>query len=179
MKFLQPNGCQAHILVMSHNDKFKFAEKDARNAFVVESKVTDKLGYTTVRLQQVYKGIPVYGSTQAANINEDGILTSLSGFTVPNLDTASELKLTKRIGKAKALEIAETDLGLNPEYQENPDSKLIIYALDGEPKYAYLVNLYLYFDEKHRKDTNREGRIILSMIGGVLLVFNLIQYINY
>lgn len=50
---------------------------------VKKDSVTDA---TVVRMQQVYEGTPVWGSTQLAHVSKDGSLKVLSGTVVPDLD---------------------------------------------------------------------------------------------
>ena len=50
---------------------------------VKKDAVTDS---TVVRLQQVYEGVPVWGSTQVAHVSKDGSLKVLSGTVAADLD---------------------------------------------------------------------------------------------
>ncbi|MCU4716181.1 hypothetical protein OCE25_28470 [Bacillus cereus] len=45
----------------------------------------DSLGTTVVRLKQIFKGVPVWGFTQVAHINKEGVLNVFSGSVVPNI----------------------------------------------------------------------------------------------
>lgn len=79
---------------------FKF-KGDARLSFKVKDKQKDDLGFTYLRIQQVYKGTPVYGAELTAHVNSDGVLTALSGAPVANLDGKQDLKKAKKISKKK------------------------------------------------------------------------------
>ncbi|WP_100618152.1 M4 family metallopeptidase [Bacillus cereus] len=123
-----------------NKDKYNLGVKNAKESFTVQKKETDDFGTTIVRLQQVYNGIPVHGSTQIAHINNQGILTVFSGTVVPELDgNLSELNAI--ISPEKAISIAEKDLNLKIEYEQKPTSKLAIYNKENETKYAYIVQL--------------------------------------
>ena len=37
-------------------------------------------------MQQIYEGVPVWGSTQVAHVSKDGSLKVLSGTVAPDLD---------------------------------------------------------------------------------------------
>ena len=50
---------------------------------VKKDAVTDS---TVVRLQQVYEGVPVWGSTQVAHVSKEGSLKVLSGTVAADLD---------------------------------------------------------------------------------------------
>ncbi|WBW95721.1 M4 family metallopeptidase [Oceanirhabdus sp. W0125-5] len=128
-------------------DKFKFGKGNAKEAFKITSKKIDKLGYTNIKLQQVYKGIPVFGSTQAAHIDKNGVLTSISGAVIPNLDKHDKLKLDKKINKNEAIKKAQEDLTFEPEYEVKPEADLVVYYHENEARYAYLVNLNFLYPE--------------------------------
>ncbi|MCV5432624.1 PepSY domain-containing protein, partial [Escherichia coli] len=122
----------------------KQAKKDA---------VTDS---TVVRMQQVYEGVPVWGSTQVAHVSKDGSLKVLSGTVAPDLDKKEKLKNKNKIEGAKAIEIAQQDLGVTPKYEVEPKADLYVYQNGEETTYAYVVNLnflepspgnYYYFIE--------------------------------
>lgn len=124
-----------------NKEKFKISKKTPKGSFKILSKNKDNLGYTYFRLQQEYNGVPIFGSTQTAHINKKGILTSFSGAVIPELDKYEKLKLDKKIKAKKAITISEEDLGIDPDYEVNPTSKLVIYYYENEARYVYLVRL--------------------------------------
>ncbi|EOO22100.1 hypothetical protein ICM_06332 [Bacillus cereus BAG1X2-3] len=71
-----PNSNKDERVVFSyhnaHKDKYRLGDKSAEESFIVTSKQKDSLGSTKIRLQQVYSGIPVWGSTQVAHIKSNG-----------------------------------------------------------------------------------------------------------
>ncbi|MTI71384.1 MAG: peptidase M4 family protein [Firmicutes bacterium] len=125
----------------NNKKKFKIGSSSSKESFKILSKGKDSLGYSYIRLQQIYKGMPVFGSTQVANINEEGVLTSISGAVIPNLDKESKLKLKKKVKEKEAIEMAEKDLDFTPEHEKKPSSEMVIYYHEDEARYAYLVNL--------------------------------------
>lgn len=122
---------------------FKF-KGNSTLSFKVIDKQKDDVGFTYLRIQQVYKGTPVYGSVLTAHVNEEGVLTALSGAPAANLDEKQNLKQTKKLSKKEAVSTAEKDLikavGSKPDYEYAPKSDSVIYVKDGEAHYAYLVN---------------------------------------
>nr|WP_226671695.1 M4 family metallopeptidase [Rossellomorea aquimaris] len=122
---------------------FKF-KGDSTLSFKVVEKQKDDLGFTYLRIQQVYKGTPVYGSVLTAHVNKEGVLTALSGAPAANLGEKQNLKQTKKLSKKEAVSTAEKDLikavGSQPDYEYAPKSDSVIYVKDGEAHYAYLVN---------------------------------------
>ncbi|MDM5153402.1 M4 family metallopeptidase [Bacillus sp. DX1.1] len=136
---------------------YKLGEKSAEDSFKVKQVTKDSVGdATVVRLQQVYEGIPVWGSTQLAHVGKDGALKVLSGTVAPDLDKKEKLKKQNKIEDKKAIEIAQQDLGLTPKYEVEPSADLYVYQNGEEATYAYVVKLnfldpepgnYYYFIE--------------------------------
>lgn len=141
----KPSSKSAESIVYDYlnanKDKFKLGSKSSAESFTVKSKAKDNLGYTSIKLQQVYNGVPVWGSTQAAVVNEDGVLTTFSGTVLPDLDSKKGLKSEKKVNENKSISIAEEDLGFIPEYEKLPTADLVVYSNGDEATYAYLVNL--------------------------------------
>jgi bacillolysin len=124
-----------------NKEKFKLGSKSAEESFKVTSNKKDKFGSTSLRLQQMYNGVPVWGSTQAALVAEDGVLTVFSGTVTPDLEFKQGLKHEKKVNANKSIKIAEADLGFTPEYELTPSAELVVFTNANEATYAYLVNL--------------------------------------
>ncbi|RDI38466.1 M4 family metallopeptidase [Falsibacillus pallidus] len=116
---------------------------DAKNSFKVLEKQQDELGFTYLRLQQVYKGTPVFGSVITAHVDKDGVLTALSGAVQPDLDKKAGSKADK-VSKKDAISKGEADLtaaaGSQPDYEYAPKADYVIFMKDGTAHYAYHVN---------------------------------------
>ncbi|MEY8350289.1 M4 family metallopeptidase [Bacillus cereus] len=136
---------------------YKLGKKNAEDSFKVKQVKKDSVTDTTVvRMQQVYEGTPVWGSTQLAHVSKDGSLKVLSGTVVPDLDKKEKLKNKNKIEGKKAIEIAQKDLGLTPKYEVEPSADLYVYQNGDDATYAYVVKLnflepkpgnYYYFIE--------------------------------
>lgn len=126
--------------VNANKDKFKLGSKSSEESFIIKSSNKDMLG-TALKLQQVYNGVPVWGSTQTALVADDGVLTVFSGTVAPNLDTKKGLKSEKKVNANKSIKIAEADLSYTPTYEKDPTADLVVYTNGDEATYAYLVNL--------------------------------------
>ncbi|MEH7461398.1 M4 family metallopeptidase [Bacillus thuringiensis] len=136
---------------------YKLGEKSAEESFKVQQVVKDPVGETTVvRMQQMYEGVPVWGSTQLAHIGKDGALKVVSGTVAPDLDKKEKLKNKNKIDGKQAIAAAQKDLGLNPKYDVEPSADLYVYQNGEEATYAYVVKLnflepepgiYYYFVE--------------------------------
>ncbi|MGG0240990.1 M4 family metallopeptidase [Bacillus rhizoplanae] len=136
---------------------YKLGEKSAEESFKVQKIIKDPVGEATViRLQQIYEGVPVWGSTQVAHVGKDGVLKVLSGTVAPDLDKKEKLKNKNKIEEKKAIAIAQQDLGFTPKYEVEPSADLHVYQNGEETTYAYVVKLnfldpepgnYYYFIE--------------------------------
>lgn len=144
-KLTKPSTKSAEGIVIeylnSNKDKYKLGTKSAEESFKFTTNQKDNYGSTALRLQQLYNGVPVWGSTQAALVAEDGTLTVFSGTVTPDLDNKKGLKGEKKVNGKKAIEVAEADLGYTPEYEKAPSAELVVYTQGNEATYAYLVNL--------------------------------------
>ncbi|MCI0766208.1 M4 family metallopeptidase [Bacillus sp. TL12] len=137
--------------------EYKLGEKSAEDSFKVKQVKKDSVtNATVVRMQQMYEGTPVWGSTQLAHVSKDGSLKVLSGTVVPDLDKKEKLKNKNKIEGKKAIEIAQQDLGLTPKYEVEPSADLYVYQNGDDATYAYVVKLnflepkpgnYYYFIE--------------------------------
>jgi bacillolysin len=129
-----------HDYVNANKDKYKLGSKSSEESFVIKSSKKDQFG-TALRIQQVYDGVPVWGSTQTALVADDGVLTVFSGTVAPNLETKKGLKAEKKVNANKSIKIAEADLGYTPDYEKDPTAELVVFTNGDEATYAYLVNL--------------------------------------
>ncbi|MGG2093751.1 M4 family metallopeptidase [Bacillus sp. S13(2024)] len=136
---------------------YKLGAKSAEESFKVQKVEKDSVGgATVVRLQQMYEGVPVWGSTQVAHVGKDGALQVVSGTVAPELDKKEKLKNKNKIEGKKAIAIAQQDLGFTPKYEVDPSADLYVYQNGEDTTYAYVVKLnfldpepgnYYYFIE--------------------------------
>jgi bacillolysin len=123
--------------LQSSKQKYKLGTKDS---FVVTSQEADKLGGDIVRLQQVYNGVPVWGSTQVARVDEAGVLQVFSG-TLSKEVSSKLVKQNQKKSQKQAVDLAEADLGIKPVYEHEPTAELVIYPTADQAIYAYHVTL--------------------------------------
>ncbi|KMM38008.1 M4 family metallopeptidase [Guptibacillus hwajinpoensis] len=145
---------------------YKFSSS-AQDSFKIVSTEKDELGFTVFRLQQLYEGTPVYGSTQTVHVDQDGVLTALSGTVIPNLESKKELKKATKFKKQDAIQKAEADLGFSPNYEQKPESNLVVYNEGDSATYAYHVTLNFLSPEP-----GNWQYIIDAKSGDVLTSFN-------
>ncbi|WP_445491735.1 M4 family metallopeptidase [Niallia sp. 03133] len=135
----------AETILFDYFDKnkksYKLGTKKAKDSFKIEKKSKDDLGNTVVKLQQIFEGVPVFGSTQSAVINDKGELNVVSGTVVADLEDKLSGKANKGIKAKEAIDIAQKDLGFTPTYEETPKSDLVVFTANDQADYAYKVNL--------------------------------------
>src|SRR5690606_6736902 len=89
--------------------------------FKVISQEQDDLGFTKVKLQQKFKGVPVFGSVINAHVGQNGVLMSISGNLAPELYDKQSLKKGATLKADAAVEKAAADLkekiGSSPELE--------------------------------------------------------------
>ncbi|PLT31391.1 M4 family metallopeptidase [Peribacillus deserti] len=140
----EPSSKRANEVVFSYlnknKDQYKYGKNAAEESFVVIKEKKDRLG-TALRLQQTFKGVPVWGAMQTATVADDGVLTVFSGEVVTDLETKLKGKSAKGIKAGDAIQAAQQDLGLRPVYEKQPDAKLVVYSNGDKTEYAYQVNL--------------------------------------
>lgn len=113
----------------------------SKGAFSVESEKKDKDASTIVRVKQVFNNVPLFGYEQKAVVDKAGVLTSLSGTVIPELDKQAKLKLQVKVKPAEAVTIAQKDLSLKPTFKNKPTANLVVYMNGDEAVYAYQVKL--------------------------------------
>ena len=76
----------------------------ARPGELVRSKVVaDKTGWT-VTFEQSYRGVPVFASQLKAHVDDEGDLTSVNGFAVPDLNISTTPELSEAEASARAVQ---------------------------------------------------------------------------
>ncbi|GGE70220.1 M4 family metallopeptidase [Priestia taiwanensis] len=149
-----PSSKKANDIILDYIDskkaEYKLGSKSAKESFVVKSTEKDKLGNTIVRLQQVFNGVEVWGSTQVAHVNDKGVLTVVSGTVLPDLDKVEVLKQKPKTTAKQAVETAKKDLGLTPEFTSEPTVKAIVYKNGDNVSFAYVVGLNFLSPEPGR-----------------------------
>jgi bacillolysin len=156
--------------INSKKTEYKLGGKSAAESFKVTSQEKDSLGNTVVRLQQVFNGVEVWGSTQVAQVNDKGVLTVVSGTVVPDLDKAELLKEKPKVSANQAMEIAQKDLKFTPEYTTKPTVKAVVYKDGDKASFAYVVHLNFLSPEPGRYDY-----FVDAKTGKILDKYNMIK----
>lgn len=85
-------------------------------------------GTTLVRLQQTYEGRDVYGYQLTAHINDDGVLTSISGDSAQDLQQQEDLKQPIILSEEDAKKQLFKIYGDNLTFVEEPEIKQVVYV---------------------------------------------------
>jgi thermolysin len=117
----------------AHKSTFKIKNN---HGFKVKH-IEKQKGNTIVRLQQTIDGIPVFGFEQVANIDENGIMTSLSG----NVLEENNAKSGKKVNANKAVDIALNDLSVTPVFDAKPIAELAYVVNEDGADLAYVIEL--------------------------------------
>jgi Zn-dependent metalloprotease len=136
-------ACFEYLEAIQHDLRMK----DARTEFRVKSVQTDELGMSHVKMQQVYKGIPVYGGEvylHASN-NQIGLFNGNAYPTFTNTDinpsvNAWQAQLTTIMDVSKRTRYYELDANQKTmlNYSE-PQSELVIYPKNRDPRQQFLA----------------------------------------
>ncbi|SEM81361.1 M4 family metallopeptidase [Lihuaxuella thermophila] len=146
-KWSKPKNLKNEEIVWAylHAKKSLFKLKgDVKSQFKILKQEKDSLGMTHYRVQEVYHGIPVYGSDQTVHTDRDGNVTSFFGTVIPDLG-AKKIQTTAKIGKEQAVQIVRKDLEAQPgnisRLASDPDTGLYIYPHQGNYYLAYHVKV--------------------------------------
>lgn len=114
---------------------------------------TDKMGQTHIKMQQVFKGVKVFGSEVAIHLDKKNQVKVFNGRSIPTPQLAD---VNPSYNNTKAIEIANADLGTDMEKMMaetaefknladlSPTSELVIYSksTDNQPKLTWHLTVY-------------------------------------
>ncbi len=103
---------------------------------------TDELGYTHIKVQQMYKDTPLFGKEYIIHFNKEGIIYAVNG----KIDNELTQKMPRRmkraadIGEEYAVQIAKSEVGIEKPIGE-PEVKKYLYELDNDYVPVYEVKV--------------------------------------
>ncbi|HLO68231.1 MAG TPA: M4 family metallopeptidase [Holophaga sp.] len=98
--------------------------------FIVEDEVKDDLGMIHVRLQQTWKGLPVWGGQAIVHRGAGGSGAPLTDALVRGAD----LETTPNLGEPEALAAALDRLGIHKGFSTPPTARLVLWPeMDARP----------------------------------------------
>jgi bacillolysin len=130
------------------------------NQFAIKNIITDRFSKTHIRLNQVYKGIPVYGAEVMVHLNKQGAGELFNGRyvtisneidTVPGISSATAIeKATLHLNKGKEKPLRVPAFGLIADY-EKPEATLLIYRKkELLTTFVLAYNVELFAEDHHR-----------------------------
>jgi len=113
----------------------QFGIRNASQEFQLRKVVRDSLGQTHVRLDQVYRGVPVWGNQLIVHLDENGAPQSVNGTYLPGINISTHAALSADEARTAATRHHPGPLAAIPE------AGLVIYPRNGQAQLAYRVVL--------------------------------------
>jgi Zn-dependent metalloprotease len=139
----------------------------SRLAFKLRSVQKDDLA-THVRLDQLYRGLPVFGGQLITHIDSDGHSQTDNGRFYEGL----KLSTTPSVTSAQAIAAAQQALGYKGSFAEAPSARLLVLPQAGGAVLAYQVGLRI--DDETDATANHQY-FINALDGSVALHYNTIH----
>ncbi len=119
------------------NEKKELIQLKAQDEeFKVHRVVRDPLGETHLRLQQIYKGLDVWGKEIVVHIGNDGLIRGFNGRYAPTPSTLVDL--AERIAPDEAISRVKSDLNAQSAKIDLCEKKIYIHE-SGEPVLVWHV----------------------------------------
>jgi neutral peptidase B len=140
--------------------------QDQNTSFEIKSQSADaETGTHHFRVNQEYKGIPVYGADQTVTLDEDNNVVSYFGEVIPNLD-AENISVKANVSEEKAIAIFKDqlqdrigkiqqfdgDIKIEPYIYEYKDDFYFTYLVTGSTTYPE-VGFWHYFIDAANGET--------------------------
>ncbi|HEY0604191.1 MAG TPA: M4 family metallopeptidase, partial [Herpetosiphonaceae bacterium] len=142
----------------------------SRASFKLRGAQKDDLA-THVRLDQVYRGLPVFGGQLIAHLDPQGNPRSENGRFYEGLTLSTSPSLTD----AQAIAAATKALGYKDSFAEAPSARLLVLPQDGGAVLAYQVSLLV---EDGTDATGKYQYFIDAGDGKVVLSYNSIDTVH-
>ncbi|MCT4508788.1 MAG: M4 family metallopeptidase [Tepidibacter sp.] len=130
------------VIEFFEENKDTFKIDNPRDEFDMISKNTDKLGNTHIKLQQLYKGNPLYGKEYIVHFDDEGFIYAING----KIDNEIYNKVSRRsrrsleIDQNMAIDAAKSEVGAE-ELINEPEVNKYLYDLEGRYIPVYEVRL--------------------------------------
>ncbi len=125
----------------------------ADNAFVAKNALPTVRGTQTVRMQQTFKGVPVYGRSIAVEQDAQGNALVANGIVTSDLqvDLATVTPRIDQAAAVAALSRQSRTLSATGAKPENVKADLYVYPVDGAPaRLVYLTSFFVGGDHPTR-----------------------------
>lgn len=164
------------VSLASSNGAEQMLGLNANESFQVVKTFSDANGGTTVRYQQMYKGLPVLGDHAIISRHADSSFKLAHGVVVNGI-AADIDSVTPKLSLAAAVKIAKADSRSSSGFTaqkvsyENEQSKLGIRLHEGKAQLVYEVSYVQYADKPSRPTT-----VIDALTGKILSSYDNLQH---
>lgn len=134
---------------------------DELSDFEVVDEIDDASGRAHVRMQQVYRGLRVWGGQAIVHLPPAGGPRTLTDALVRNF----QLETTPNLSSTEALAVAQDRQGALGAYAEEPEARLVVWPGGGDPRLAYHIHLGL---ENGAAETDHRDYLVDAHTGAVL-----------
>lgn len=132
----------AMAYIQENSKEFKLLNNADVSFEVTDETADEETGTHHVKLEQTYKGIPIYGADQTIALDKDNTVTSYFGQVVSDLNVKNEVNGTS-ISEEKAVDIfkreLENKIGEVNQYDGDIQTEPYIYEYEGTFYQTYLV----------------------------------------
>jgi Zn-dependent metalloprotease len=115
-----------------------FGLRDPHSELRLVREETDNLGMSHVRLEQMYDGLRVWGCQKIVHFSPNDDIYMVAGQNIPSPSIAVKPSLPSSSAEATAVEDINDEIG---SFAVRPESELLIYPDNGEPRLAWLVTV--------------------------------------
>lgn len=119
------------------NQRALFSMTNAEQELAIMNTRKDPRGKEHVKVQQMYKSLPVEGKQISVHINQNKEVELVHGDYLPNID----LDPSAAIQRDAAVETATRDLEPKNELAMAPKTELVVYESQGQPVLAWKILL--------------------------------------
>ncbi|WP_444996740.1 M4 family metallopeptidase [Aliikangiella sp. IMCC44359] len=166
----------SNVSLASSNGAHQILGLSADESLQVVKTYADADGGTTVRYQQMYKGLPIFGDHAIISRYADNSFKLAHGAVFNGIaaDIASvdpKISLAAAVKTAKAASLSENGLTSQQVSYENEQSALGIRVHEGKAQLVYQVSYVQYADEP-----SRPTMMIDAMTGEILSSYNNLQH---
>jgi Zn-dependent metalloprotease len=130
-------------------------EFSVKDEIVVRSVFIDESDMAHTRVQQMYKGVPVFGGEAIVHLNRDGSFDGLTVDLVRRID--SQLVIKPSIDRDEAIALAVSEHGGMDVLTEAPQADLYVYRDERKDHLVYRVEL-------HREDGTERTAIPIVFV---------------
>ncbi|MDL1934378.1 hypothetical protein FBQ80_02105 [Candidatus Brocadia sp. AMX2] len=141
-------------------NKALFHMTDTEQELTIRDVNKDERGWEHVKLQQIYKSLPVEGKQILVHINSNKEVQVVNGHYLPNIDVNTSPSIQSSDAITAIFNAAKRDLKLRTEPVQEPKAELIVYNYNDKTHLAWKARLksedplgeFVYYVDAHTGD---------------------------